>query len=111
MKREGDNCSLPAAKQPRADTIKLNIGGRRFETSHGGGDVATVYSVPTLPLSGRMPCARRGKRTAPQPAGATLGRQTLAEVPFFEPLVAGRFAHDTDDAGCVFVDRSGDSSL
>ncbi len=68
MKRECDSFSTSAAKQPRADTIRLNVGGRRFETS----------------------------------------RPTLVGIPYFEPLIAGRFAHDVDNSGCVFVDRSGD---
>jgi hypothetical protein len=32
----------------------------------------------------------------------------LGELPFFAALVEGRFAHDTDEHGSVFVDRSGD---
>ncbi len=71
MKRESDNLPTPDAtklKQPRPDTMRLNIGGRRFETT----------------------C------------------QTLAGLPYFEPLIEGRFAHAKDENGYVFVDRSGD---
>ena len=59
---------MPDTKQPRADIIRLSIGGRKFETTG----------------------------------------QTLGELSFFEPLIQGRFAHDKDENGYVFVDRSGD---
>ena len=35
-------------------------------------------------------------------------RETIAEIPYFQPLLCARFAHDSDENGDVFVDRSGD---
>ena len=31
---------------------------------------------------------------------------TLERIPFFEPIVSGRFAGDLDEAGQMFIDRS-----
>ena len=42
-----------------------------------------------------------------QPQFETL-RDTLAEIPYFQPLLCARFAHDSDENGNIFVDRSGD---
>ena len=58
-------------KVPKVDTVRLNVGGRLFET-----------------------CA-----------------ETLADVSFFEPLLAGRFAHPVDNDGCIFVDRAGPAHM
>ena len=36
----------------------------------------------------------------------TTTRQTLAVIPYFEPLVEGRLPFAVDEEGCAFVDRS-----
>ena len=38
----------------------------------------------------------------------TTTRQTLAMIPYFEPLVEGRLPFAVDEEGCAFVDRSGE---
>jgi len=59
MKRPCDNQTTPATKQLRAETVRLNIGGRRFETSP-----LTLAEIPFL----------RGEAVLGISAGADMNR-------------------------------------